>query len=184
MKETENQEQLAFRESLKKVHLEHPEEVRQGFDALKKRHQLLDALAFRAKKESIRGKDQLIPPEYDLAFLDEQTGEIFINTDTTSADFIDEILEHEAAEMVKRTQQEGSDLSKKEQQREAHQLALLFEYRRAKENGHLEAHHAWIIAFLEKLGSLFPENEPLQQAIARQKAERQGAVDIVKSEKE
>ena len=147
--------------------------LREVVDLARSRSFGLDGATFKVKKESVRGKGQTIPPEFDLAFLDQTTLRIYLNTDTVPSDAMDEITEHEATEMVRVLilTPEG-DKPDKEMWRGAHHAALISEYARAKENERLEKHHAWIIAYLESLKRKFPDNDPLTQAIERQAQER------------
>lgn len=162
-----------LREQIASLNTEDEDALRGAIDLLRSRSRGLDAAVFKEKKEAIRGKGQIIPPEFDLAFLDQTALQIYLNTDTVPGDAIDEITEHEATEMVRvlLSTPEG-DKPDKETWRAAHHVALINEYVRAKANKRLEKHHAWTLAYLESLRRKFPDDDVLSQAIDRQVQER------------
>lgn len=163
----------SLRERIASINEEDENALREVIDLLRSRSSGLNGVAFREKKEAIRGKGQIIPPEFDLAFLDQTALQIYLNTDAVPDDAIDEITEHEATEMVRvlLSTPEG-DKPDKETWRTAHHVALINEYFRAKANKRLEKHHAWTLAYLESLKRKFPDNDLLMQAIERQTQER------------
>lgn len=162
-----------LREQIVSVNAEDENALRGAIDLLRSRSRGLDAAAFKKKKETIRGQGQTIPPEFDLAFLDQTGLQIYLNMDTVPSDAMDEIIEHEATEMVRVliSTPEG-DKPDKEAWRAAHHVALIHEYAMANENGRLEKHHSWMLTYMEELRQSFPTNHDLLQAIERQVQER------------
>ncbi|TAL49782.1 hypothetical protein EPN81_04780 [Patescibacteria group bacterium] len=143
------------------------------FAIVKNRCHRLDRTTFVERKERVRGKGQVIPPEFDLAFLDQTTLQIYVNTDTVPEEAVEEIIEHEATELVHVLAKTPSgEKPKKETWREAHHEALLREYAKAKEKERLEQHHAWLVSYLETLKRQFHDNLILTQTIDRQIQER------------
>ena len=68
-------------EQIKKLDVKDKIGINKMIDIAKTKSEKLDRFKFKQIKEKIRGKNQLIPPEKDIAFLDENSGTIYINSD-------------------------------------------------------------------------------------------------------
>ena len=161
-------------EQIKKQDVKDKIGINEMIDIAKTKSEKLDRFKFKQIKEKIRGKNQLVPPEKDIAFLDENSGTIYINSDNIPETSLDEVIEHEATEMVKKIllQKEKPDLPPEDQWRLAHSLALKNEYNLAVKNNHLNSHHHWIINYLKTLID-YKNDEKFKLAIQRQIEERE-----------
>ncbi|HAU66523.1 TPA: hypothetical protein DCW61_04200 [Candidatus Uhrbacteria bacterium] len=151
-------------------------------EVIKRRSVILDSTEFKRVKELIRGEGQLIPPELDLAFLDQTQFQIYLNKNVFPEESLGEILEHEATELIHVVRATKGAKPDKQNWREAHQAALIREYRLAKQNGQLEEHHAWILGYLEKMKEGVYVNPEIAVMIDRQIHERTEAVEQILKE--
>lgn len=164
--------QSMLKERIRKLDTDDLEATKKIVELLRERVEKLDKKLFKETKEAIRGK-QLIPPELDLAFLDQHGLKIYLNTDTVPPEASGAIIEHEAAEMVYILSPSKASLEMKRRWREAHRIAVSFEYRRAREDGRFQEHHQWIVEYVKSLKEKFPADEELMKACDRQLAERE-----------
>lgn len=167
----------ALRGQIARLDISHDEALQKMIDQIKRRFARLDRVEFAKAKERIRVESQLIPPEMDLAFLDQTQLQIYINADTVPEVNVEEILEHEATEMIYVVHAVHGTKPSKEDWRNAHLAALMREYLLAHKKQRLEQHQEWVMSYLEKLKAAFPENVELSQATDRQIQERLKALE-------